>query len=422
MKPYNILVFPCGSEIALEIHRSLKYSRFINLIGANSINDHGLFIYENYIGGVPFITDETFITCIKDLVHQHEIDAIYPAMDSVITKLKENEEFIGCKVISSNLETTEICLSKKKTYTALQSVIKTPKVYNIKEDLTFPLFAKPDIGYGSRGTKIIKNKTDFNSYFDEYPDSLLLEFLPYEEYTIDCFTNYKGELLYAGARERIRTSNGISVNTAPIQDDKFIDLAKKINNTLNFNGAWFFQMKKNVEGEYVLLEIASRMGGSSSLHRNKGINFALLSIFNAFNQDVSIIENEYNIELDRALDNKYKINFNYSICYVDFDDCLIINNKVNLLLLTFIYQCINKNIKIILLTKHKYDINESLTKYRLRDVFDSVIQIKPEQEKSLYIKEKDAIFIDDSFAERQKVAKNCKIPVFSPDMVEALIN
>lgn len=227
MKPYNILVFPCGSEIALEIHRSLKYSRFINLIGANSVNDHGLFIYENYIGGVPFITDESFITCIKNLVHQHQIDAIYPAMDSVITKLKENEEFIGCKVISSNLETTQICLSKKKTYTALQSVIKTPKVYNLTENLTFPLFAKPDIGYGSRGTKIIKNKTDFNSYFGEYPDSLLLEFLPNEEYTIDCFTNYKGELLYAGARERIRTSNGISVNTAPIQDDKFIEIAKK---------------------------------------------------------------------------------------------------------------------------------------------------------------------------------------------------
>ncbi len=34
----NILVFPCGSEIALEVHRSLQYSTHFHLIGANSID------------------------------------------------------------------------------------------------------------------------------------------------------------------------------------------------------------------------------------------------------------------------------------------------------------------------------------------------------------------------------------------------
>ena len=40
----NILVFPCGSEIALEIYRSLRYSTHFKLIGANSLDDHGKFV------------------------------------------------------------------------------------------------------------------------------------------------------------------------------------------------------------------------------------------------------------------------------------------------------------------------------------------------------------------------------------------
>ena len=31
----NVLVFPCGSEISMEIFQSLKYVRFINLFGGS---------------------------------------------------------------------------------------------------------------------------------------------------------------------------------------------------------------------------------------------------------------------------------------------------------------------------------------------------------------------------------------------------
>ena len=63
----NILVFPCGSEIGLEIYRSLRYSIHFNLIGASSVEDHGRFVYENYIGGLPYITDSNFIDAIREI-------------------------------------------------------------------------------------------------------------------------------------------------------------------------------------------------------------------------------------------------------------------------------------------------------------------------------------------------------------------
>jgi hypothetical protein len=43
----NVLVFPCGSEIGLEVYRSLKHSIHFNLIGANSVDDHGRVVFVN---------------------------------------------------------------------------------------------------------------------------------------------------------------------------------------------------------------------------------------------------------------------------------------------------------------------------------------------------------------------------------------
>ena len=44
----KVLVFPCGSEIGLEIERALKFNKDYELIGGSSVNDHGMFEYEKY--------------------------------------------------------------------------------------------------------------------------------------------------------------------------------------------------------------------------------------------------------------------------------------------------------------------------------------------------------------------------------------
>lgn len=423
----NILVFPCGSEIALEVYRSVKNSAHFNLIGASSVDDHGKFVYENYIGGVPFITEVNFIDHIKQIIIENRIDAVYPAMDAVIEILKANEEFLGCKVITSCYETTQICLSKSKTYEKLNGKVKTPRVYCRAEEIqNYPVFVKPDIGYGSRGAKKIINKEDLKVYLSEYSSSIICEYIAGSEYTVDCFTDYNGNLIVVKPRERCRIMNGISVNTKPAPDNgEFMAFAKKINSEIKFNGAWFFQVKRNSAGVLTLLEIASRFGGSSSLFRAKGINFALMSLYNAFNIPVSVIENNYDVEMDRALDNKYKINLSYDEVFVDFDDCIYLDKKnVNTELIEFLFRCINKGIRLTLLSKHDDGklgvLDVLLDNLRIKYIFDRIIHITPEDNKYKYIDNENSIFIDDSFAERQEVSLNCGIPVFSLDMVEVL--
>ena len=418
----NILVFPCGSEIGLEIYKSIKHNIHFNLIGASSTDDHGKFVYENYIGNLPFLTNQYFIKELKKIVIENNIDAIYPTMDSVISLLKENEDKLGCVILSSPIQTTKTCLSKQKTYSLLKNKIPTPKIYNVEDkSIEYPVFLKPDIGYGSRGTYKANNISEVEFYKNKDKDLMILEYLPGNEFTIDCFTNFKGELLFIGPRLRNRISNGISVNTSTLKvKNKFEGLANIINKNLVFNGSWFFQVKERLDGTLVLMEIASRFAGSSSVYRIKGVNFALLNIYNAFETEINIIENNYEVELDRALENKYKLKIEYKYVYIDFDDTIIVNGKINVEIVAFLYKCINNKKIIILLTKHIYNIKESLKKYKLESIFDEIIQLKSNEKKSNYILNSEAIFIDDSFAERNEVFKKLQINVFSIDQIQAL--
>lgn len=424
-KRYNILVFPCGSEIGLEVHRSLQYSVHINLIGANSVDDHGRFVYANYVNSVPFVDDPAFIPAIRAIVAAHNIDAIYPAMDAVITKLSLAQKELGCKVIASPAATTEICLSKKKTYEYFKDIIRVPQVFCcLNQVQQYPVFMKPEIGYGSRGAKLILNEQQGRQHQAEYPASIILENLPGEEYTVDCFTNSEGNLLFSRPRKRKRISNGISVHTVPVTSrlDEFNAIAEGINGNIPLRGAWFYQVKENAKGELVLLEIASRLAGSSSLYRNLGVNFALLSVFDAFGHKVNVFHNDYHIELDRALDNKYKVQLDITKAYVDFDDCLLLNGQVNVKLVSLLFQFLNKGVRLILITKHDRVVEDTLARYRLHNVFDEIIHLPKEDCKYRYMEPEGAIFIDDSFAERYQVHLHLHIPVFAPDNIECLLD
>ncbi len=419
----NILVFPCGSEIGLEIYRSVRYSIHFHLIGASSVSDHGEYVYRDYIGGIPFVDDPQFIPAIQKIVKTRHIEAIYPAMDSVITMLKSHESEIGCRIITCPLETTEICLSKKKTYEKLGGSIRVPRVFQPGEAEDYPVFAKPEIGYGSRGTRILYSEGEVNYHRNKHPEHLILEYLPGNEYTVDCFTDRHGEVLFAGARVRDRIKSGISVRTHFAEEqDEFKPLIDLINQKLNMRGAWFAQFKRDIDGQLCLMEIAARLGGSSALSRAKGINFALLSLFDAFDYETKgVIVGDYDVELDRSFDDCFKCDLSYRTVYVDYDDCMILDEeRVNTELAAFLYQCVNNGIKLVLLTKHQGDLEAELMKFRLSSLFDEIIHIKKSDDKKEFITDRDAILIDDSFSERKAISDCMGIPVFSPDMVRCL--
>jgi carbamoylphosphate synthase large subunit len=418
----RILVFPCGSEIGLEIHRSLSNSKHFELFGGNTVDDHGKFVYTNYIPNIPFIDEDNFIESINGIIKENKIDFIIPAHDSVVLKMAKHQNEINSRVITSTHETCEICRSKLKTYKRFEGIINIPRIYETEDEINFPVFLKPEVGQGSKGTFKVYDKKNIEFYLGKDPTLLILEYLPGKEYTVDCFTDRSGNLLFSEGRERYRINNGISVNSKPVKDLRFKEIAEKINNTISFRGVWFFQVKERSSGDLVLMEIAPRIAGTMGLYRNMGINFTELSLFDAMNLDVDIILNNLDLEIDRALVSKFNLNYDYDTIYIDFDDTIIVNESVNLEAIKFIYQSKNLGKSINIITRHKKNLEESLSKFFIsRSIFDQIFVIKDDESKSDYIKSKNSIFIDDSFRERKDVFEKSKIPVFGIDAIECLL-
>jgi hypothetical protein len=307
------------------------------------------------------------------------------------------------------------------TYSKLGSFIRVPHIYQKSKVITdFPVLVKPDRGQGSAGIRKVHDQSELNIAISEVPDAIVCEYLPGEEYTVDCFSDRDKGVLFAGARRRVRIRNGISVNTVTLEIPEATIFANIIGRELKLHGAWFFQLKRDVDGRLALLEVAPRISGSMAAHRVMGINFPLLSIYEHERLPIHIQHISGTIELDRALSNRYWHAVHFCVLYVDLDDTLLLGGQVNAQVVKLIFQCINLGKPVKLLTRHRGDLALTLSKHRLTGLFDQIIHIDGDTKKSCYIAEADAILIDDSFSERMDVAQQRGIPTFDCSMLEML--
>lgn len=422
-KMYNVLVFPGGTEIGLEIHRALCQCKNVRLYSAGSdVSNHAPYMFARHFI-VPSVCEPTWVDSLNQVIVKQGIDYVFPAYDDVIVALAQNAEMIKAQIVSSPLETCLITRSKSKTYRLFASVLPVPKLYDDLEAISeYPVFVKLDKGQGSQQTHVVYNEERLTRILQEGQGYIVVEYLPGEEYTIDCFSDRDAGLLFCGGRQRVRTKCGISMDSRPVDDRVFLEYASAISKKLTLYGAWFFQLKKDQQGTYKLLEIAPRIAGTMALHRVQGVNFPLLSIYEQERVPIEIFVNKVCVEIDRALVNRYKHQVNYSVVYVDLDDTLILNDTVNVNLVRFLYQCINAGVRVVLLTRHASDIDQTLRKHRLTAIFDEILYIEQSASKSDYIRTRDAILIDDSFSERKAISERLGILTFDCSMIEMLMD
>ncbi len=421
MKIRNVLVFPAGTEIGLEIFQALKSCKELRVFGAGQdVSNHARFVYPEY-HELPSIHEEGWLEALNGVCAKLAIDYIFPAYDDVIVALIRAADKIAAALITSPPQTCEITRSKTATYRALAGKVRVPRVYASTDRIDrYPVLVKPDRGQGSQGVHMVAAADELEHALREVRDPLICEYLPGEEFTVDCFSDRERGLLFAGARSRRRIRNGISVNTVTVELPEASRIADIIGRALELRGAWFFQLKRAADGELTLLEVAPRIAGAMAAHRVTGVNFPLLSIFEHERIDIRLLLNPGEVELDRALTNRYRYRLSFSTAYIDLDDTLILNGHVDVQVIKFIYQCINQGKHVKLITRHREDLGATLRKHRLENLFDDIIHITEGASKSSLITERDAIFIDDSFRERMDVAERCGIPTFDASMLEVL--
>ena len=421
----NVMIFGGGGYAQIQVYFSLKHSVRFHPIMGSSYPNHSQFISNDALTDLPFTSDENFVEGINKAIDEHNIKFIIPAHDTVALTLMEKAEQLHAIVVCSPLETARICRYKSLTYQALEGTDIIPKIYTYDAPV-FPLFAKDDIGQGGRNAILVRNQQLLDELKKQPIDYVLCEYLPGDEITVDCFTDRHGVLRFAQPRTRSRLLNGISAHSETIAlTDEIKHIIDTISKRIKFRGYWFAQCKKDDHARYKLMEVSTRFAGTFDLSKSLDVNLPLLALCDFSGIDINITPNRYMIQSDKTYIDRYKMDYHYERVYLDFDDTLVFQrSKYNTEAMRFVYQCFNKGIEIVLLTKHAYDIHQTMRTIHLSEgLFSDIVSVPVGKMKYEYINmEKPSIFIDNAYAEREAVKAHMDMPTFDVSNFDCLID
>lgn len=310
----RVLLTGAGAPGAAGIIQCLQKARELDLWCCDASADaSGKYILKKFFT-IPKASDKNFIPGLLKAAQAHKIDLILPLVTRELLLLAKNKkkfEDAGIRVITSSAKTLKIANNKARLYEFLRAkninvpefvVVSTYEEFKAgvkklgypKKRVTF----KPAVSNGSRGFRIIDNTVDkahllwnekpnntfisfaeINGIIQKQPvkDLLLSEYLPGEEYSVDCLAD-NGKCILAIPRLRSRILNGISVGGEFIENKDIIEYSRQIIEAIGLHGNIGIQVKKAVDGTYKILEINPRVQGTIVTNLAAGANMPLLAV------------------------------------------------------------------------------------------------------------------------------------------------
>lgn len=420
MAAVNVLVFPCGSENASEIHQALMHSIHVNLFGASSVDDHGRFLFARYVGDLPRIDAPDFDAKFASLLAQWGIQLVFATHDSVQHYLSTRVAAWNVALVNGDTNASRTSRQKSLTYGLFSDQPWAPTVYRSVEHVQhWPVVVKPDMGQGGQGVSLVQTAAQADAASAQLEAPLLVEYLPGEEITVDCFTDRNRRIVWVGPRTRERVRAGIAMRCRPLTLSAEIEtIAHLINQRLTLRGPWFFQLKKDHGGAWKLLEISCRVAGAMVTQRARGVNLPLMAVLDFMRRDVMALPLSGVNLVERRITTLAQLDDDFDTVYVDFDETVIKDGKAIPSTLYFLYRMLDKGKRLVLITRHVGDPLHALGEARIDPkLFDEIIHLDNGEKKSAFIHGR-AIFVDNHFPERLDVATTCGIPVFDVDALE----
>jgi hypothetical protein len=366
---FRVLVFPSCNEPGLEIINSLIHSNKITLFGGSSVDveyDPSRLLLKNYIV-CPSYYQPDFKERMERLLQDNRIDVVFPTVDLLVAEFSK-WRLPRTTFITPNSEAAHLVLSKSKVYERLRGIIPVPRLYD-STNFELPAYAKPDIGSGARGGMLVTTMEELEIALKK--GLLVMEYLPGEEFTVDCLNDLDGRLRFLQVRLRGRIGRNIALGTKGVLMTEIEEAVRRITEEIRIEGPWFAQFKMNQGGQPVLMEINCRVAGSMTLTRLSGVNIPLLSVFLFMGYEVEIPQPIPKVLLNRCLRNFCETeSFQWVIW--DLDDTLIRKDgKPNPEAIACLYDLNNRGISQILLTKNP-DADRILKTHRIPDFFREV--------------------------------------------------
>ena len=283
----NILVTGAGALLGQGILRLLTISDFPKKIYTADPDPRSTGHWLGHFAlTIPMATDSNYIEEIIKIVKEYKIDALLVGTDVELNKFAEvKEQFLknyNCVVVVSSEEVVAIANDKYLTAKFLEengflfpkSVMATNKdnLLKLKDEVGFPLFAKPIDGARSMGLVKINNLEELLAIYDEKSNLVVQQYLPDEmgEFTSGCIVvDGKCKSIVTLKRD-LRDGNTYRAyrdSMTAIYDDFIKEIAEK----LNPDGPVNFQFRI-LDGKPVIFEINGRFSGTTPLRNFFGFN------------------------------------------------------------------------------------------------------------------------------------------------------
>jgi len=232
---------------------------------------------------IPPSSDQNFMPVILEICKKENIKLLIPTRDGellLFAKNKKKFEKQGTHVMVSNSEVIEICNDKYRFYQFItRNNIPTPETY-LPFQINFPsahypLLVKSRYGSGSKGLFKVENAEELQFFVNYVPNPVIQEFANGNEYTVDLFSDFNGNVLTVVPRERIETFCGESYKGKTVKDTQIMEYTKNLAEKLGTIGHITIQCIKNDNG-IKFIEVNPRFGGGAILGIKSGANTPLL--------------------------------------------------------------------------------------------------------------------------------------------------
>lgn len=235
---------------------------------------------------VPRITEPDYIKILKGICQKYQVDAVLSLIDPELLLFAENRgalEEAGVKLVLSDKHSIELCFDKYLTYQFLKNhdlpfvptFLKFDEVKAAidKNEVSFPLIAKPRKGSASIGIEKVNSLTELQVLINNYDDLIVQPFIEGEEYGVDCYIDmitHKTTNIFIKRKLKMRA--GETDKSIAVKDPDLNIIIKKLVDVLKPVGPIDIDCFKTELG-YVISEINPRFGGGYLHAHELGQNF-----------------------------------------------------------------------------------------------------------------------------------------------------
>lgn len=344
MSKITILITAASGEGFPSFGRYLKrLGKEFRIVGVSSEKETAgfTFIDKGYFVSQP--EDKNYINDLLAVCKKEKVRILIPSDPkelALIAGNKDKFEKAGALVLSSSLKSVLIAEDKEKFFTfCKREGIPVPDFIKVKSykdfrkavfQLGYPEKAvcfKPIISSGTRGFRVLSSKNDrlrnllkdhpggvmadFSEICsilktaDDFPEILMMEFLPGKEYTVDILAN-NGQAQIIISRTRDKVLLGGSFLGRTVEEKEIIKYSQKIVEGLNLNAIVGVQFIKDKKGAPKAIEVNPRIQGGTLLSVAAGADLVRLAIKNALGKSWKKPKIKWGTKLIRYFDEIYQ--------------------------------------------------------------------------------------------------------------------